>query len=363
MEYSLNEKVVIWLTAFEHMTEKRQYAILDLFEKPQDIFEKFEEKSEQIEGIVGKSNFDKMKPAFNNTFLNSYINNLNNLGITVVTIFSHSYPKLMSKAFQPPIALFCKGEIALLDSLCLAVVGTRKPTAYGKSITEKFTKELCQSGFTIVSGLAYGIDTVAHETTLASGGKTIAVLGGGFNNIYPQMNVGLANEIAEKGLLVSEFAPSTAPTNYTFPKRNRTVALLSQGVLITEASNKSGTLHTKNFALEEGREVFATPGNINSEESKGSNEMIRNGEACCVLCPEDIATVFKKNVKPIEFKKQIQLSIEENLVADLLRNSEVFYDDILSSTGMEAKKLNGLLTTMQIRNIITKLPGNYYTLL
>lgn len=363
MQYSLDEKVAIWLSAFEHLSEKKQYALLSLFDRPQDIFTQFDKKLQQIEAIIGNKVFSKMKLALSNEFLMSYIANLNQQEIRAVTIFSSDYPSQMKQAFQPPVCLFCKGDISLLKSFCIAIIGTRKPTAYGKNITEKFAKSLCKSGITILSGLAYGIDTIAHESTLANGGKTIAVLGGGFHHIYPQANAQLAKQIAKDGLLVSEFAPSVVPATFTFPKRNRTIALLSRGVLITEASLKSGSLHTKNFALDEGREVFAVVGNITSEESKGCNRMIKDGHATMVICPEDVAAAFQRELTPLELKQSEQVSLEEQVVLNMLRNAEVEFETLLLESGLDVKKLNSMLTSMQIKGIVKKLRGNVYTML
>lgn len=362
MNYSKDEKVAIWLSTFEHLTEKKQYAILALFEKPEDLFVQFDSKLSKIEEIVGNTIFSKMKLTLSNEFLSSYLKQLEQQKIKVVTIFSKDYPKQMLQAFQPPIALYCKGNLDLLHTFCLGVVGTRKPTAYGRMATEMFVRDLCKIDMTIVSGLAYGIDTVAHETTLAHKGKTIAVLGGGFHYIYPQSNIGLANKIAEEGLLLSQFPPSLSPSTFTFPKRNRTIALLSKGILVTEASLKSGSLHTKNFALDEGREVFALPGNILNDESKGCNEMIKNGHATMVLKPEDVASAFQRELKPIEIKKHAQLSFEENAIVCLLQSEEKEYENLIEETKLDAKTLNSALMALQIKNIIKKLPGNSYML-
>ena len=180
----------------------------------------------------------------------------------------------------------------------MAIVGTRRASRYGKDVTEQFASSLARAGVTIVSGLADGVDTFSHQACLNVKGKTIAVLGGGINNIYPATNTNLANKIVESGgLILSEYRPNEKPQTYYFPIRNRIIAGLSKAVLITEATEKSGSMHTKNYALDYGREVFAVPGRINDIYSTGCNKIIKSCQSAIALDPNDILN-FLGNFSP-----------------------------------------------------------------
>ena len=217
------------------------------------------------------------------------------------------------------------------------------------------------AGITIVSGLADGVDSAAHRAALEAGGKTIAVLGSGFNNIYPATNVPLANEIVDKGgLLVTEYKPNVQPANYTFPARNRIIAGLSRGVLITEATLKSGSMHTKEYALENGRDLFVVPGRITDIYSQGCNQIIKNCQSAMVLDSAEIIRLYGKDVTTIDTTEKTQLNFDEQIIIDILGSDEVHYDDILSKSGMAQKALNTLLVRMELMGKIKKLPGNYY---
>lgn len=289
----------------------------------------------------------------------SSLANMEKQGIDILTIFDERYPKSLIDLPDRPLVLFAKGDLSLLEKKCVAIVGTRMPSNYGKIVTDKFAGELAKSGLVIVSGLCYGVDEIAHRKTLDVGGKTIAIVGSGFNNIYPAKNTALAREIAEKGLLLSEYTPSFTPKRYTFPQRNRIVAGVSSGVLITEAGLKSGTLHTKEFALEYGKDIFVVPGNINSEKSQLPNELIKSGQAECVTSPDDIIEYYgmKKQAKE---NKVVQLSFDERKILDLLSNGEKDIDYLAEKSGIPVNILNSCLTTLEIRGLIKRLPAKMF---
>lgn len=209
-------------------------------------------------------------------------------GIRIITIFDHGYPALLKETYQPPWVLYAKGDVSLLkQNLYLAVVGARQHTEYGENAINYLFPKLVEKGIIIVSGLATGIDTISHRTAISLGGKTIGVIAGGFYHVYPQSNKKLASEMMKNHLVISEYPPDTKPTRWQFPMRNRVISGMSNGTLIVQAKNKSGSLITANFAVQEGREVFALPGSIFSAYSLGTNELIQQG-AKLVNCPEDI---------------------------------------------------------------------------
>ncbi|MBP2240114.1 DNA processing protein [Cytobacillus eiseniae] len=209
-------------------------------------------------------------------------------GIQMITIFDDRYPQLLKETYQPPWVLYAKGDLAILnEKIHLAVVGTRQYTEYGENAIKYLFPKLIENNIVIVSGLATGIDTIAHEVAMMNKGKTIGVIAGGFHYIYPQANKRLAEEMMNNHLLLSEYPPNTKPQKWQFPMRNRIISGISKGTLVIQAKRKSGSLITANFAVQEGREVFALPGTIFSEHSKGTNELIQQG-AKLVNSPEDI---------------------------------------------------------------------------
>jgi DNA processing protein len=208
--------------------------------------------------------------------------------ITVITILDKEYPPLLKEIYQPPWALFTKGDLSLLETVPkLAVVGSRQATQYGKNAIRLIFPGLIEKGVLIVSGLARGIDALAHEYAIKNGGKTIAVIAGGIYHIYPKENMNLALEMMKNQLVLSEYPPDTKPLRWHFPSRNRIISGLSKGTLIIEAKRKSGSLITANFAVNEGRDVFSLPGSIFNPYSIGANELIQQG-AKLVTGAEDI---------------------------------------------------------------------------
>lgn len=370
IKYNENEKALIFLSMFD-LTPQKENELLSLFNEPKELFNELFERGNEINAVFQKGKLlsgehkivVQMKEALENNLLSSFIKNLNAREIIVLTPYSENYPSKLLDLEFPPQTLYCEGDISLLKSDSIGIVGTRTPTPYGKIITEKFAKGLCLNGFVIVSGLASGVDSVAHKTALSNNGKTIAVLGGGFDHIFPTFNLELSKTIAKQGLLVSEYRPSFAPALYTFPLRNRIIAGLSLGVLLTEAGEKSGALHTKEFALELGREVFAVPGNINSAMSKGTNRLIRSAQGACVLEFEDIVCKFREKVIKSPSINVSQLSLEDDLILKALQTGEKTVDELIEKTGLTMQQLNTKLVMLEIKGIIKSLPGNTYILI
>lgn len=313
-------------------------------------------------GIFSSEEEKRLKAGYEPRILDNIISNLENSNIQVLTIFNEKYPKSLINLPERPLILFAKGDLSLLDGKCFAIVGTRIPSNYGKIVTEKFARKLAESGFVIVSGLCYGVDEIAHKSTLDVGGKTIAVIGSGFNKIYPSTNTPLAEEIAKKGLILSEYPPSFTPKKYTFPRRNRIVAGLSSGILITEAAFKSGTVHTKEFALEYGRDVFAIPGAITNEKSELTNHLIKTAQAECVTSPDDIISFYGME-KQQKSQTVVSVSIDEQVILSLLAEECRDYEFLSKNSGLPVNILNSCLTTLEIRGLIRKLPAQTYALI
>ena len=289
---------------------------------------------------------------------------LNNLGIKMFFIDEEEYPQLLKETANPPLGLYQLGNYNRAQPV-IAIVGTRKPTSYGKMTAEKITKELVERGFIIVSGLAYGIDTICHQTTLENGGQTIGVLGSGLDIIFPAINKKIAQKIINNGSLVSEYTLMTPPLKYHFPARNRIISGLSLGVVVVEAPLKSGALITARFALEQNREVFAVPGSIFSSNSEGTHHLIKTGAKLIhsiddILEELNIMTETKINTSRENLIKE-SLSIEENKILDMIKQADrpLWVDEIISLSQLNANVVNKILTLLELKNLI-KLDNNGY---
>lgn len=354
------EKAILFVSTCDFIGAKKQYKIVTETNL-ENLIENFSEFKQSLMGVLSQKEIEQMENVFNLTNLNSYISNLEKSNIKVVTIKSKTYPKLLKEITNPPIVLYAKGNVELLNSTCVAIVGSRRASRYGKDVTEQFSKAIAESGVTIVSGLADGVDTFAHTACLNAKGKTIAVLGSGINEIYPATNTNLANKIVEcDGLLISEHKPNEKPQTYYFPIRNRIIAGLCKAVVITEATEKSGSMHTKNYALDFGREVFAVPGRITDIYSVGCNKIIKNCQSAIALGPSDVLNFLGKNF--VENKPNVvQYSLTDKIILDIIDVNEVHYEEILQKSGMDSKELNTALIRLELKKLIKKLPGNFYS--
>ncbi len=281
--------------------------------------------------------------------------------IATISINDAAYPPALKEIHNAPRILYVRGTLPARDALSLAVVGTRTPSAYGKQITPGIVRELVRHGATIISGLALGIDGIAHEATLTSGGVTIAVLGAGVDDtsIYPPSHKTLAKRILENGgALVSEYAPGTTPERFHFPERNRIIAGLSRGVLIIEAKEKSGALITATLALKENRDVFAVPGPITSEHSRGPNRLLREG-AKAVLDAYDILEEYGIYTAADTTNEQT-LSESERAILKLLADGPRFADELSAATGCTPAELNTTLVALELEGHIINLGGGRF---
>jgi len=283
--------------------------------------------------------------------------------IEKIKIGSKDYPPLLTHIPDPPKVLYCRGNKALLKTDCFSVVGTRKLTPYGREAAEFFVRTLSQNNFTIVSGLALGIDAVAHRTTLDVHGKTIAVLGSSIEDrhISPTTNFRLAMDILNNdGLIISEYESNIAAADFTFPRRNRIVSGLSLGVLVIEGDERSGTLITARLAAEQGRDVFAIPGNIFSPKSAGPNSLIQKG-AKLVVHPDHILEEYQNLKICLDKTKIIGRNPLENTIVEMLNvNSPISIDAIIDETGEETQKIVATVSLMEMSGLIKEVsPGKY----
>ena len=281
-------------------------------------------------------------------------------GVEIIDIFSQDYPPLLKEITFAPAVLYVKGKKEVLRQICFAIVGSRIPTIYGLSMAERFSFSLASLGIVIVSGLARGIDTQAHRSAL-KGGKTIAVLGSGLLNIYPKENSKLAYKISEEGALVSEFPLFEPPLRENFPRRNRIISGLSKGVLVVEASTKSGALITARYACEQNREVFALPGQANSPLSKGTNFLIREG-AKLVESIEDILEELNLNieVKVNKDKEGLSLSPQERRILEAISEKGVYLEELILKTGLSFDMINKAVVSLRLKGLIKERAPLYF---
>lgn len=304
---------------------------------------------------------ENFKLAKKNLAPENYFLKLQKSGIKIITIFDAAYPELLKEIVGAPMIIYYKGEITakILDK-CFGVVGTRRPTGYGRIVTEKLTRELVEAGLTIVSGLARGVDTIAHMATIEVGGKTLAVLGGGLFQIFPSENARLAEKIADGfGAVLTEFPPSYPHLAGNFPARNRIISGLSKGILVTEAAEDSGSLITARLALEQNREVFAVPGPITSSMSEGTSLLLKEG-ARLVSSTQDI--LDELGIKPKSNVKVADLNLTENekQVLNLIKDESMHVDEIARTLKKPIADISGVLLKLEIIGVVKNLgAGNY----
>jgi len=355
----VEDKNIIWLDLFPFLTYQKRVKLLNIFPKDKDIRKLFLSEP-KVKEIVTEQEFIKMSNLLEEDKLDRIIERNLNEAIEMVTINDDRYPKLLKEISTPPLCLYCKGNLQLLNTLCVGVVGSRKITDYGVIVTKQYSKALAIAGVTVVSGMANGVDTVAHKTVLENNGATIAVLAGGFHYIYPANNYALSKKLAENNLLITENNPDIQPLTYYFPIRNRIIAGLSKAVLITEAGLKSGSLHTKDYALEYNRDIFAVPGQINSPMSEGTNRIIKEFQSSITLNPEDLLQSLGIKNEKIEKKVVNQLDFNSQLVLDYIKFEKKTFQQIADYTKLPIQQLNSLLTELEMDGIIEKLANNSY---
>ncbi|MBI2011604.1 DNA-protecting protein DprA [Candidatus Daviesbacteria bacterium] len=334
--------------------------VLDHFEDPKLAWlaTLHELKALSIPDIVIANLEDTRKSLIPEQFLEKVIEK----DIKILTIFDENYPKLLKQIYDPPIVLYYKGNFIFDEEKTIAVVGTRKVSSYGKLVTEKFTRELVEAGFSIVSGLAKGVDTLAHKTTVFNKGKTVAILGSGIDYIFPSENSKLALEIIENnGIILSEFPPKYPPLPGNFPSRNRIIAGLSLAVLVTEASGDSGSLITAHLAIEYGREVFAVPGPITSKLSIGPAKLIKEGAKLVYETKDILEELGVDNINSSKEQIKPNLTGLEMQIYNLLENETKHIDELCRLLKQSAANISSSLMKMEIQGIVRNLGGGVYS--
>ena len=300
-------------------------------------------------------------------FTEKELKKLEKLGGKIITIWDQEYPPLLKKIYDPPILFYILGELAESDQYSIAVVGTRQPTNYGRVQAEKISMDLAKQGITIISGMARGIDSIAHNAAIKSGGRTIAVVGSGLDVIYPAENRKLFEMISKNGAIISEFSLGTKPDAQNFPRRNRIISGLSLGVIVIETATSGGAMQTAAFALDQNREVFALPGNVGARLSEGTNLLIQKSEAELITSAEDVINELELKLKPVLGKnipkQQVDLSLFEEKLIYVLTSEPLQIDKIATLANMTTSECLVNLLSLEFKGLVKQLPGKMFALL
>lgn len=285
-------------------------------------------------------------------------------GIQVLTWEDEAYPSRLKEIDQPPPILYLRGELTTEDSWAVAVVGTRRVTAYGRQVTEELASYLAQNGVTVVSGLARGVDAISHQAALKAGGRTLAVMGNGVDRIYPPENRALAEQILANGALLSDYAPGTPPEGANFPPRNRIISGLSLAVVVVEAGETSGALITAQFAVDQGREVFAVPGNILAPQSKGTNRLIQDGARPLLSARDVLEALNLTRVSEQRLVRKVLPADEVEMeVLNVLAHEPMHVDEIRNRTGLPIERVSATLVMMELKGFVRQVGGMNYVAL
>ncbi len=286
------------------------------------------------------------------------------LGVDILSWDSPAYPARLLELHDPPIVLYCQGKLTAADRHAVSIVGTRKPSHYGQECAKKLSYQLAYAGLTVVSGLARGVDTLAHTAALAAKGRTVAVIGSGLAELYPAENQALSERIAsEHGAVLSEFPLRTKPDKQTFPMRNRIIAGLSEALLVVECGQNSGALITANQALEQGRSIFAVPGPIDRPSAVGCNRLIQQGAKLAMVANDlldELHTLLPEQPQLSPAKPDGRMTVNEQAIYDAINIDETHVDEICRKSGLPMQIVSSTLLRLEMRRLVKQLPGSYY---
>ncbi|MBE5806828.1 MAG: DNA-protecting protein DprA [Clostridiales bacterium] len=360
MPYTETELYWIWLSNVEGIGLKRFYQLLTIFEDPRAVWDNVGAPELRF---LGRKTWDSLRAARSEENVDRLLKALERAGCRALTRVSADYPGRLAEIYDPPATLYVRGSSPLDDERMFGVVGSRRCTRDGQRAAREIARGLARNGVTVVSGLARGTDTCAHEGALEGEGRTIAALGSGVDVIYPPENADLAERILDAGgALISEYPPGTQPLQGHFPARNRIISGLTQGTLIVEGAKGSGAMITVNCALDQGRDVFAVPGSIYSPQSAMPNRLIVDG-AVPVLSEWEILSHYRWAEPPAQAPAPdmtAQLDDAERAIVEPLLAQELTFEELRAETGLAPGTLNARLTLLELRGIVLKVPGGMY---
>lgn len=356
-KYTNSELCLIWLDSFCGLEYKHKQELYKLINGKEGIHSLLVKGRDYILNYVGESEYNNLLASANETYLSYVLESLATRGIQAVTIQSSDYPDALKETAIPPLVLYAKGDVSLLNSQIFGIVGSRRSLPLSISLAGEYAKELSQAGFTLVTGIAQGVDEKVLKSVLENNGKAISVLGGGFDNIYPKTNEGLVEQLANKGLVITEYPPEVMSKAYHFPVRNRIIAGLSVGVLIVSGRIKSGTQYTAEYAEEYGRDVFSIPYSVGIESGAGCNDLIKRG-AILTDRPEDILEFYGKS----SAKQEQRLDENEMQIVDALSQGEMHVQQLCSKINRQVYEVLPVLSMLEIKGIVIKNGVNVYGL-
>lgn len=355
------------ISGIGNVTYKR---LINRFGSAQKVFDAGKKRISEIPSITA----DKVGAivSFNSwESVKEQIKKVQDSGVKILSIEDKEYPQRLKKIYDLPPVLYLKGDFAEVDKLPVAVVGSRHPSTYGSLSAERIASGLARKGITVVSGMAMGIDSKAHRTALNAGGRTIAVLGSGIDVIYPSENKSLYSDIIKNGVVMSEFSLGTRPEPSNFPRRNRIISGLSLGVVVVEATEKSGALITAKLAIDQNREVFAVPGNIDSARSQGTNKLIQDGAKLIESVDdimEELKYYFGTEFK-LEMSQQKDLFIDDDSLTDeekktlvCLSAESVHIDTVIEESGFRSEVVSKILLDLELKGLVKQIPGKNFVL-
>jgi DNA processing protein len=336
------------------------------FASPTDAFSARPAELAQIEGLDSDV-IDSIATFSDWSEVSEEVRRIKQAGVTLVPFTDPRYPARLRAIADPPPVLYLKGSLWPADDKSVAVVGSRSASEYGRRVARDLCRGLAALGFTIVSGMARGIDGTAHEAALAAGGRTIAVLGSGVDRAYPPEHENLYHRIAEQGAVISEFPLGTKPIAFNFPARNRVIAGLALGVVVVEATEKSGSLITAALAAEQGREVFAVPGEVGSSRSRGAHQLIRQGAKLVERVEDIVEEIAPQLISSAGFATKSQPPVlppstsgEARQVFELVMERPLHIDDIIQSSGLSSARAAQILLELELQGFLRQLPGKRY---
>ena len=365
------QRALIGLSLVDGVGPQRLRALLATFDTPREIFRASRSALTKVDG-VGDQTAEEILTFDDRAAVEQEVERADELGAALVSPWDERFPDRLREIYDPPAYLWMRGTLPGVDRPMVTIVGTRRCTDYGRAQAHRFAAELVRRGFTVVSGLAYGIDAAAHKGALDAGGRTIAVLGSGVGHIYPQSHTALAERIIDNGAVLSEYALDAEPDAPNFPERNRILSGLSLGTLVVESYSKGGALITARLAVEQNREVFAVPGGITKDSSRGTNRLIQRGHAKLVMEVEDLLEELPEVTveDPEEVDAETvttgtgpdpeELSGDAEVLYEALSNTPVHVDELCEDTGLDPSSALPTLLELEFKGLVRQLAGKQF---
>jgi len=361
----LNERELrAWLRLSRlEVSPRAANALLERFGGPEAVFQASESELAEVTVLTERGRSKVLSPA--PAAIERDLKVIEENGIALTPVSSPDYPASLKAIFDPPVLLYSLGRVMESDKFSLAIVGSRRATVYGRSVAERIARDVSARGLAVVSGGARGVDTAAHKGAMMAGGRTIAFLGCGADVTYPAENKKLYEAIAENGSVVSEFPLGATPEPWRFPPRNRLISGLSLGVLVCQSPRASGALITAGYAAEQGKDVFAVPGNVDDERNSGCHGLIKDGAKLVENAEDILVELGLSSDDENDERRQLLLPMDslnpdEQSIVSLLSLEPMPADEIIGKSGLTAPQVSGMLTMLEMKNVVRRVPGNAY---